>query len=93
MRFKGLPAPRPAAGPGLTVPPLSSSLCCQCGVPIPPNPANMCVGCLRAQVDITEGIPKQGTLHFCKQCERWAAGPPPPLPGGSGPARRGRGGL
>ncbi|NXS47826.1 NMD3 protein, partial [Balaeniceps rex] len=54
---------------------LCSSLCCQCGVPIPPNPANMCVGCLRAQVDITEGIPKQGTLHFCKQCERYLQPP------------------
>lgn len=47
-----------------------SSLCCTCGVPIPPNPANMCVACLRTQVDISEGIPKQVTVHFCKQCER-----------------------
>ena len=50
---------------------LSHSLCCHCGVPIPPNPANMCVGCLRARVDITEGIPKQLGVSFCKQCERW----------------------
>lgn len=48
-----------------------SSLCCTCGVPIPPNPANMCVACLRTQVDISEGIPKQVTVHFCKQCERF----------------------
>jgi len=46
------------------------SLCCQCGTPIEPNPANMCVACLRSQVDITEGIPKQATLYFCKGCER-----------------------
>ena len=45
-------------------------LCCQCGVNIEPNPANMCVACVRTQVDITEGIPKQATLHFCKGCER-----------------------
>ena len=32
------------------------SLCCQCGTLIEPNPANMCVGCLRTRVDITEGI-------------------------------------
>lgn len=50
---------------------LFSSLCCTCGVPIPPNPANMCVACLRTQVDISEGIPKQVTVHFCKQCERF----------------------
>lgn len=48
-----------------------SRLCCTCGVPIPPNPANMCVACLRTQVDISEGIPKQVTVHFCKQCERF----------------------
>ncbi len=46
-------------------------LCCQCGVQIEPNPANMCVACLRTQVDITEGIPKTGTLYFCKGCERY----------------------
>ena len=37
-------------------------LCCQCGTPIEPNPANLCVACLRIQVDITEGIPKQVNL-------------------------------
>ncbi|CAH1239124.1 NMD3 [Branchiostoma lanceolatum] len=50
-------------------------LCCQCGVPIQPNPANMCVACLRTQVDITEGIPKQGVLHFCRNCERYLQPP------------------
>ncbi|XP_042314467.1 60S ribosomal export protein NMD3 [Sceloporus undulatus] len=50
-------------------------LCCQCGIAIPPNPANMCVACLRTQVDITEGIPKQVTVHFCKQCERYLQPP------------------
>lgn len=49
----------------------SASLCCTCGVPIPPNPANMCVSCLRTQVDISEGIPKQVSIHFCRQCERY----------------------
>lgn len=49
------------------------SLCCTCGVPIPPNPANMCVACLRTQVDISEGIPKQVTVSFCKQCERFVS--------------------
>ena len=45
-------------------------MCCQCGNPIEPNPANMCVGCLRTQVDISEGIPKQVIIYFCKGCER-----------------------
>ena len=46
-------------------------VCCQCGTPIEANPANTCVACLRTVVDITEGIPKQGTLYFCKGCERY----------------------
>ena len=41
------------------VPVTGKILCCQCGTPIDPNPANLCVACLRTQVDITEGIPKQ----------------------------------
>lgn len=50
-------------------------LCCECGTPIAPNPANMCVACLRTHVDITEGIPKQVSVHFCKQCERYLQPP------------------
>ncbi|XP_058954228.2 60S ribosomal export protein NMD3-like [Pocillopora verrucosa] len=52
-----------------------TSLCCQCGVLTTPNPSNMCVGCLRTQVDITEGIPKQSNLYFCKACERYLQPP------------------
>jgi nonsense-mediated mRNA decay protein 3 len=47
------------------------SLCCQCGTAIEPNPSNTCVACLRTQVDITEGIPKQVVIYFCKGCERY----------------------
>jgi len=50
-------------------------LCCQCGTPIAPNPANMCVTCIRTHVDITEGIPKQGTIFFCRNCERYLQPP------------------
>lgn len=50
-------------------------LCCQCGTLIDPNPANMCVACLRMQVDITDGIPKQGTLYYCRGCERYLQPP------------------
>ena len=42
---------------------LGKILCCECGTAIDPNSANLCVGCLRTQVDITEGIPKQVTLN------------------------------
>jgi len=46
-------------------------LCCQCGVAIAPNPSNMCVACLRTQVDITKDIPKQVVIYFCRFCERY----------------------
>ncbi|KAL0082281.1 NMD3 family-domain-containing protein [Phycomyces blakesleeanus] len=35
----------------------------------------MCVNCIRNEVDITEGIPKQATIHFCKGCERYLQPP------------------
>lgn len=35
-----------------------NSLCCLCGASILPNPSNMCVTCIRSQVDITEGLSK-----------------------------------
>lgn len=50
-------------------------LCCECGVPIAPNAANACVGCIRTRVDITEGIPKQGQLYWCKFCDRYLQPP------------------
>lgn len=46
-------------------------MCCSCGALINPNPLNQCAACLRTQVDITENIPKQGTLLFCRNCERY----------------------
>ncbi|XP_076749606.1 60S ribosomal export protein NMD3 [Xylocopa sonorina] len=53
----------------------SMILCCICGIGIEPNPANMCVACLRTQVDVTENIPKQATIHFCRGCERYLQPP------------------
>ncbi|WFD26072.1 ribosome-binding protein [Malassezia nana] len=46
-------------------------LCADCGIPIEPNNANLCVNCLRNSVDITELIPKQATINFCRNCERY----------------------
>ncbi|KAJ3865978.1 NMD3 family-domain-containing protein [Lentinula novae-zelandiae] len=50
-------------------------LCADCGTPIVPNSANLCVACLRNTVDITEGIPKQASVSFCRNCERFLAPP------------------
>lgn len=50
-------------------------LCCQCGVPIKANAANMCIDCIRTTVDITEGIQKQVPLYFCRGCDRYLQPP------------------
>lgn len=50
-------------------------LCCECAVVIEPNSANMCVQCIRNHVDITECIPKQCVLYFCRNCERYLQPP------------------
>lgn len=50
---------------------VSKILCCQCGSLIEPNQSNMCIGCLRVNTDISEGIPKQAVVYFCKSCERY----------------------
>nr|CAG8635754.1 1419_t:CDS:2 [Entrophospora candida]CAG8639558.1 5015_t:CDS:2 [Entrophospora candida] len=50
-------------------------LCCQCGIEVSPNPSNMCINCIRNEVDITEGIPKQAIIHFCRNCERYLQPP------------------
>ena len=50
-------------------------LCCECGIPIEPNPTNTCVTCLRQQTDITHGIPRSSVVNFCKGCERYLQPP------------------
>ncbi|KAG9093915.1 ribosome-binding protein, partial [Ceratobasidium sp. UAMH 11750] len=50
-------------------------LCADCGTPIEPNSANLCIACLRNSVDITEGIPKQSTVNFCRNCDRFLSPP------------------
>lgn len=49
--------------------------CCICGLLIDPNPSNRCINCIKAKVDITEGITKQIIIYKCRTCERFM-GPP-----------------
>ncbi|KAF7331572.1 60S ribosomal export protein NMD3 [Mycena kentingensis (nom. inval.)] len=56
-------------------PAIHQILCADCGTPIAPNSANLCVACLRNSVDITEGIPKQASVAFCRNCERFLSPP------------------
>ena len=54
---------------------ITCRLCCLCGTAILPNSSNMCVNCLRSQVDITEGLQKQATVLWCKECGRYLQPP------------------
>ena len=45
--------------------------CCVCGVMTDPNAANTCINCLKSQIDITEGITKNGELKHCRECNRY----------------------
>lgn len=67
----GLAAP-PTAEPEKQMP---TVLCCMCSLPIPPNPTSMCVLCIRTQVDITEGIATNLTIHQCRGCKRYLRPP------------------
>ena len=49
--------------------------CCICGVMTPKNAANTCINCLKSQIDITEGIPKELVLHHCRDCNRYQRPP------------------
>jgi len=45
-----------------------------CGTSIEPNTANMCPACLSTEVDISEGVMKEGVLIQCKGCLRFQRG-------------------
>lgn len=59
---------------------LPTILCCECGIPMPPNTANTCLSCLRSRVDITEGLPRMLTVSFCRGCSRFHQPPTQWLP-------------
>ncbi|PAV87908.1 hypothetical protein WR25_03686 [Diploscapter pachys] len=49
--------------------------CCECGIAIEPNGANMCAACLRSRIDITEGISRTCIIYLCKFCDRYFVPP------------------
>eukprot|EP00039_Didymoeca_costata_P019978 m.339594 g.339594 ORF g.339594 m.339594 type:complete len:543 (+) comp18876_c0_seq1:180-1808(+) len=50
-------------------------LCCECGVVIEVNPAALCANCIRTKEDISEGIPKQAIIYYCRGCYRYLQPP------------------
>ena len=52
---------------------LTTILCCNCGAPIDGTKAAgaLCYDCVRLTVDASEGIPREATIHTCRDCDRW----------------------
>lgn len=50
-------------------------LCCVCGTGIDPNPANMCINCIRGTVDVTASLPGEAAVSWCRVCDRYLQPP------------------
>ena len=56
--------------------PRATMLCCECGTPIDGSTGLvMCHDCIKMRVDITKGIPRESTVSFCRDCERFLQPP------------------
>lgn len=55
---------------------VATVLCCNCGVPMDGSLGLvMCYDCIKLNVDITEGIPREANVSFCRNCERFLQPP------------------
>ncbi|KAF7716147.1 NMD3 family protein [Penicillium ucsense] len=72
-----LDAPVPMAGLQEQPVMMATILCCNCGAPIDgtASAGALCSECLRNTVDVSQGIQREGTLHCCRDCERWLQPP------------------
>ena len=52
-------------------------LCCNCGAPIDGTTATgaLCYDCVKLTVDISQGVQREATIHFCRDCDRWLLPP------------------
>jgi nonsense-mediated mRNA decay protein 3 len=55
----------------------TSILCCNCGAAIDgtTSAGALCFDCIKLTVDVSQGIPREATLHFCRDCDRWLLPP------------------
>jgi nonsense-mediated mRNA decay protein 3 len=53
----------------------SKIVCCVCSAAIEANERGMCNTCARTEINITDGISKNGLLHYCKGCDRYMRPP------------------
>ena len=53
----------------------SKIVCCICSALIEANIKGMCETCARSEINITDGITKEGLLYYCKGCDRYLRPP------------------
>lgn len=46
-----------------------------CSAAIQPNASNMCIDCLKNEVNVTEGVSKEVFMHQCRGCMKWQRPP------------------
>ncbi|TGJ86720.1 hypothetical protein E0Z10_g2028 [Xylaria hypoxylon] len=65
--------PMPMAAPAPTQAVTATILCADCGAPIDGMTAidAKCYDCFKLTKDISQGIQREATLHFCRDCDRW----------------------
>ncbi|CAH6719833.1 60S ribosomal export protein Nmd3p [[Candida] jaroonii] len=55
---------------------VATVLCCNCGTPMDGSTGMiMCYDCIKLTVDITQGIPREANISFCRNCERFLQPP------------------
>ncbi|KAI1322907.1 NMD3 family-domain-containing protein [Xylariaceae sp. FL0255] len=69
--------PMPMAAPAQTSAVTATILCADCGAPIDGMTAidAKCYDCFKLTKDISKGIQREATLHFCRDCDRWLMPP------------------
>lgn len=52
-------------------------LCYNCGAPLDGTVSGgaLCDDCIKLTVDVSQGIPRESFLHFCRDCDRWLLPP------------------
>ncbi|KAL3427268.1 60S ribosomal export protein NMD3 [Phlyctema vagabunda] len=52
-------------------------LCCNCGAAIDgtTSAGALCYDCVKLTIDVSQGIQREATLHFCRDCDRWLLPP------------------
>ncbi|CAD6504698.1 BgTH12-00204 [Blumeria graminis f. sp. triticale] len=62
---------------GQTIKTSATILCCNCGAAIDGTKSSgaLCYDCIKLTIDCSQGIPREATLHYCRDCERWLLPP------------------